>query len=86
MVGEAIESRVAMLRKRQGLTQRVVASRAGTDVSTIGKIESGDRMPGFRLTLRLATALNTHAVALFSMLYEEFVDRSAAAKVEENER
>jgi transcriptional regulator with XRE-family HTH domain len=48
---------VYSLRRRAGLTQAELASKARTTESTICHIEQGDRTPSTRLASRLATAL-----------------------------
>jgi len=48
---------VYSLRRRKGLTQAELATKARTTESTICHIELGDRTPSTRLASRLATAL-----------------------------
>jgi transcriptional regulator with XRE-family HTH domain len=53
-VSETIGQRVARLRKAHGWMQAELAERAGTSGTYIGHIESGRRVPGTDLCVKLA--------------------------------
>jgi putative transcriptional regulator len=58
--------RLAAARKRAGLSQKQLATRAGVARSTVARIELGLHQPSVTVALALATELDTTVEALFS--------------------
>ena len=60
---------VASLRKRSGLTQKELASRAGTTQAVISRMEGGNdrRMPSLTLLGKLADAMNAKMTICFNV-------------------
>jgi transcriptional regulator with XRE-family HTH domain len=56
--------RLAAVRRQQGLTQQVVADRAGVHVTNIRRYEAGKAAPTVHILRNLATALHVSADAL----------------------
>ncbi len=56
--------RLAAVRRQQGLTQQVVADRAGVHVTNIRRYEAGKAAPTVHILRNLAIALNVSADAL----------------------
>ena len=54
-------SRVKHERERQGLTQKIVAARAGMKQEYVAQIESGARNPSLRTIVNIISALGTSA-------------------------
>jgi transcriptional regulator with XRE-family HTH domain len=52
----SIASIVREARRRAGLTQAALAEKAGVPKSTVGRIESGARVPSVELVARLVRA------------------------------
>ncbi|MDQ7779772.1 MAG: helix-turn-helix transcriptional regulator [Planctomycetota bacterium] len=52
-------NRLRRMRKAKKLSQEELAHRAGCDVSTIGRIERGEKSPRLGLLLALAEAMHT---------------------------
>lgn len=65
---------VRELRRRRGLTQVVVAERAGVNVGYLSQIEGGKHNPTLGLIVRLALALDAKPSHLMARLDE--VDRA----------
>jgi len=66
---EAFGRYVAKRREAVGYkTQKSLALALNKDISTIGKIETGDRIPSFELFLTLAEYLKIHPVTLLREL------------------
>lgn len=68
--------RVAQARRRSGLTQKQLGTRAGVTQQTISSIERGKGMPRDDLKLRIARALEVDPAELFPLA----VDRRAPAE------
>lgn len=58
------ECMIASERRRQGLTQADLASRAGCSPACISNIETGSRCPSLLLAVSLAAALDCSIAAL----------------------
>jgi len=60
---------VVSLRKRSGLTQKELASRAGTTQAVISRMEGGNdrRMPSLILLGKLADAMNAKMIICFNV-------------------
>lgn len=67
VAAEAIESRVRAEREAAGLSQAVLASRAGLTRQAISAIEAGHYLPNTAVALRLAHALGCRVEALFHL-------------------
>jgi transcriptional regulator with XRE-family HTH domain len=61
-------------RKKNGLSQRDVANRAGQNVRSIQKIENGEREPRVFLAVRLAVAAGMEPGEFFTALAGEMKD------------
>jgi putative transcriptional regulator len=57
--------RVAVARKRSGLSQRQLADRTGVARSTVARIELGVHQPSVTVALAIARELNTTTERLF---------------------
>jgi transcriptional regulator with XRE-family HTH domain len=66
-----IKNRIALYRRRMGLSQRRVATLVGyRDSSTLSVYESGRSMPSLTIAFRLAIVLRVPVEFLFPELYE----------------
>lgn len=69
-MAEAPKSQVALgnavrsIRRREGLSQEELASRAGIHLTWVSHIESGRRNPGWSTVARVASALGVTMVEL----------------------
>jgi transcriptional regulator with XRE-family HTH domain len=61
---QAVGRRVKVHRVRHGLTQEALAEAAGTDRTTVGHIERGQRAMTLTTLRRVASALDVPAAAL----------------------
>jgi transcriptional regulator with XRE-family HTH domain len=66
-----IKNRIALYRRRMGLSQRRVATLAGyRDSTTLSVYESGRSMPSLQIAFRLGIVLRVPVEFLFPDLYE----------------
>jgi transcriptional regulator with XRE-family HTH domain len=72
MVDMHIGERIALLRRRQGMTQRELGEESGVHRNTIARLERGvlHDLPG-RFILRIAQALGTSTDFLFGLTEDE---------------
>lgn len=56
-------------RRREGLTQEVLAKRAGLHRTEIGRLESGERVPKIDTLIRLADSAGTTTTKLLDGIY-----------------
>lgn len=61
-------SRLLIARRRLGILQSELASRAGLSQATVSKIESGSARPSIVSALRIAAVLQTDVERLFGHL------------------
>lgn len=57
---QSVGARVRELRRARGLTQRVLADRAGLYHTTISELERGVTVPGIDTLDKIATVLKVH--------------------------
>lgn len=60
-------TRMAAIRKAQGLTQRQLADKIGANQGTISKIEKGIGNPTQDILVRIASALGVELIELFDI-------------------
>lgn len=56
---------VRKLRKRQGMSQEVLAEKAGLDLTSVNEIENGGRNPMLKTIRKIASALKVSVKDLF---------------------
>ncbi len=69
-----LRNRLREVRMAHGLTQQVLAQRAGLTRQTVGAIEAGDYGPSLEVGLRLATALDVPIDDIFSLRIKDTPD------------
>ena len=84
----AISSLVREARRRAGLSQAELADRAGVPKSTVGRIESGARIPSTRMVERLVRAAGLEVAPALSepdpgtdTMFERTLRRSPAQRL-----
>ena len=84
----SISNLVKEARRRAGFTQAELAQRAGVPKSTVGRIESGARVPSTEMVERLVRAAGLHVSVSLSepdpgtdSMFERTLRRSPAARL-----
>jgi DNA-binding XRE family transcriptional regulator len=85
--GDAVYSRIALLRAEQGVTRRELADALGVHYQTVGYLERGEYNPSLHLALRIADFFGLPVETIFSINpFPRISDLPASQPVDDDRR